>query len=56
MARVIQEHIKRRLAEELLFGKLVEGGHVRVALNSEGDDLILIPEAATRELEHLPET
>jgi ATP-dependent Clp protease ATP-binding subunit ClpA len=56
MARVIQEHIKRRLAEELLFGELVEGGHVRVALNSEGDDLILIPEAATRELEHLPET
>ena len=56
MARVIQEHIKRRLAEELLFGKLVEGGHVCVALNSEGDDLILIPEAATRELEHLPET
>lgn len=56
MARVIQEHIKRRLAEELLFGKLVEGGHVCVALNSEGDDLILISEAATRELEHLPET
>ena len=56
MARVIQEHIKRRLAEELLFGKLVEGGHVCVALNSEGDDLILISEVATRELEHLPET
>src|SRR5690606_25249604 len=30
MARVIQEHIKRPLAEELLFGKLSEGGHVRV--------------------------
>jgi ATP-dependent Clp protease ATP-binding subunit ClpA len=26
MARVIQEHIKRPLAEELLFGKLSEGG------------------------------
>ena len=55
MARVIQEHIKRPLAEELLFGKLVDGGHVRVGLNSKGDDLILIPEPATRELEHLPE-
>ena len=29
MARVIQEHIKRPLAEELLFGKLERGGHVR---------------------------
>jgi len=55
MARVIQEHIKRPLAEELLFGKLVDGGHVRVALNSAGDDLMLISEPATRELEHLPE-
>ncbi len=30
MARVIQEHIKRPLAEELLFGRLAGGGHVRV--------------------------
>ena len=30
MARVIQEHIKRPLAEELLFGKLEGGGQVRV--------------------------
>jgi ATP-dependent Clp protease ATP-binding subunit ClpA len=30
MARVIQEHIKRPLAEELLFGKLEKGGLVRV--------------------------
>lgn len=28
MARLIQEHIKKPLAEELLFGRLVEGGHV----------------------------
>ena len=27
---IIQEHIKRPLAEELLFGKLADGGHVRV--------------------------
>jgi len=55
MARVIQEHIKRPLAEELLFGKLRDGGHVRVDLNQDGDGLILIPESVTPELEHLPE-
>ena len=32
MARVIQEQIKRPLAEELLFGKLVKGGRVNVDL------------------------
>ena len=30
MARTIQEHIKRPLADELLFGRLEGGGHVRV--------------------------
>ncbi|NKC14938.1 MAG: ATP-dependent Clp protease ATP-binding subunit ClpA [Gammaproteobacteria bacterium] len=30
MARVIQEQIKRRLAEEILFGRLEGGGHVSV--------------------------
>ena len=30
LARVIQEHIKTPLAEELLFGKLAKGGTVRV--------------------------
>jgi len=32
LARVIQEHIKMPLADELLFGKLVKGGHVKVKL------------------------
>ena len=32
LARVIQEHIKKPLAEELLFGKLAKGGLVRVDL------------------------
>jgi ATP-dependent Clp protease ATP-binding subunit ClpA len=32
LARVIQEHIKRHLAEELLFGRLSRGGVVQVAL------------------------
>jgi ATP-dependent Clp protease ATP-binding subunit ClpA len=56
MARVIQEHIKRPLAEELLFGKLAEGGHVRIDVSKDGEGLTLIPEPAVRELEHLPET
>jgi ATP-dependent Clp protease ATP-binding subunit ClpA len=41
MARVIQEHIKRPLAEELLFGKLVGGGQVRVGLSADGSALKL---------------
>ena len=32
LARVIQEHIKKPLAEELLFGKLAKGGAVKVTL------------------------
>ncbi|MBC7580456.1 MAG: AAA family ATPase, partial [Tardiphaga sp.] len=35
MGRVIQEHIKKPLADELLFGKLKDGGHVRVVLVSD---------------------
>ena len=32
MARVVREHLKQPLAEELLFGRLSKGGHVRVRL------------------------
>src|SRR5881398_509512 len=32
MARVIQEHIKKALADEVLFGRLKTGGHVRVVV------------------------
>lgn len=32
MARVIQEHIKKPLADEVLFGHLKSGGHVRVVV------------------------
>ena len=41
MARIIQEYIKRPLAEELLFGKLVNGGHVEVTLSEDGEKLKL---------------
>ncbi|MGH8206369.1 MAG: AAA family ATPase, partial [Steroidobacteraceae bacterium] len=41
MARLIQEHIKRPLAEELLFGKLVGGGQVRVSVSADQSALAL---------------
>jgi ATP-dependent Clp protease ATP-binding subunit ClpA len=53
MARVIQEHIKRPLAEELLFGKLADGGHVRVEVADDGESLQLTIEPLKRELEDL---
>ena len=39
MARLIQEQIKKKLAEELLFGKLLHGGHVIVS--AEDDELTI---------------
>ncbi len=56
MARVIQEHIKRPLAEELLFGRLADGGHVRVEVGPDGESLVLTVEPTVRELEHLPDS
>jgi len=35
LARVIQEHIKKALAEELLFGRLAKGGVVRVDIEDD---------------------
>jgi ATP-dependent Clp protease ATP-binding subunit ClpA len=43
MARLIQENIKRRLAEELLFGRLINGGHVIVTVR-DGDLQVEIAE------------
>ena len=38
LARVIQEHVKKPLADELLFGKLRKGGLVRVDIDPENAD------------------
>jgi len=46
MARIIQEHIKRPLAEELLFGRLAGGGHVGVSIAADGSGLALTYEPA----------
>ena len=48
MARTIQEFIKRPLAEELLFGRLVGGGQVRVSVASDGTRLELECTAAAQ--------
>jgi ATP-dependent Clp protease ATP-binding subunit ClpA len=39
LGRVIQEHIKKPLAEELLFGKLTKGGLVKVGIKDGALDL-----------------
>ncbi len=41
MARVIQEYVKRPLAEELLFGKLSNGGQALVTLAADGNGLAI---------------
>ena len=38
LGRVIQEHIKKPLAEELLFGKLEHGGTVKVLVAGKGEE------------------
>ena len=48
LARVIQEEIKKPLAEELLFGKLAKGGIVRVGVK--GGELELRIERRTKRL------
>jgi ATP-dependent Clp protease ATP-binding subunit ClpA len=42
MARLIQDQIKRPLAEELLFGKLADGGQVAVSVAEDGNSLKLV--------------
>jgi len=49
MARIIQENIKRPLADELLFGKLVHGG--RAAVDVRDNTLLVQTEAETTSVE-----
>jgi ATP-dependent Clp protease ATP-binding subunit ClpA len=55
LARVIQEYIKKPLAEELLFGKLVKGGSVKVNL-VEGKLAFEVTEAAASATPPKPES
>jgi ATP-dependent Clp protease ATP-binding subunit ClpA len=40
MQRLIQDTIRRALADELLFGRLVEGGRLSVDIDAEGNPLL----------------
>ncbi len=52
LSRVIQEHVKKPLADEVLFGQLQNGGMVTVAVIGEGNDarleLVAVPPAPAR--------
>ena len=52
MARVIQDNLKKPLANELLFGSLVDGGQVTVALDKEKGELTYHFQSAQK---HKPE-
>jgi ATP-dependent Clp protease ATP-binding subunit ClpA len=43
MARLVQEKIKQPLAEELLFGKLVDGGEVKVRIKDNQPNFEIVP-------------
>ena len=49
MARLIQEQIKKPLAEEILFGKLIKGGNARVSLKKNALSFKLEPIKKTTE-------
>ncbi|WP_404403663.1 ATP-dependent Clp protease ATP-binding subunit ClpA [Pelagibacterium halotolerans] len=52
LGRVIQEHVKKPLAEEVLFGLLQKGGSVKVTVVGEGDEarleLVSVPPRPAR--------
>lgn len=54
LGRVIQEHIKKPLAEELLFGRLAKGGVAKVDVDADGK-LAFVIEAAPGKAEKVPE-
>jgi len=45
MARLIQDTIRKALADELLFGKLVGGGKVRIDVDADGKVKLAFPES-----------
>jgi ATP-dependent Clp protease ATP-binding subunit ClpA len=45
MGRLVQEKIKQPLAEELLFGKLIHGGEVKVTIKDNAPSFEIVPAA-----------
>jgi ATP-dependent Clp protease ATP-binding subunit ClpA len=43
LARVIEEHMKKPLADELLFGRLAKGGKVTVTIQDDKPTFIIVP-------------
>jgi ATP-dependent Clp protease ATP-binding subunit ClpA len=48
LARIIQDEVKRPLADEVLFGKLENGGSVEIRLSDDGSKLVFDIEARAR--------
>jgi ATP-dependent Clp protease ATP-binding subunit ClpA len=55
LARVIQEHVKKPLAEEVLFGKLAKGGTVRILLKDDALHFAYLSRAEETALPGRPE-
>ncbi|WP_397475250.1 ATP-dependent Clp protease ATP-binding subunit ClpA [Pusillimonas sp.] len=54
MQRLIQDTIRRALADELLFGRLADGGHVDVDLDEQGKVKLDISDAKPPKAKHRP--
>jgi ATP-dependent Clp protease ATP-binding subunit ClpA len=46
LARTIQEHVKKPMAEELLFGKLQKGGLVKIDIDKKDEEKLAFKYAA----------
>ena len=55
LARIIQEHVKKPLAEEVLFGKLSKGGTVRILMKEGKLDFAYLGRDEERSLPKPPE-
>lgn len=58
LARLVQEHIKKPLADELLFGKLIQGGSVKVGVSKDSLQLSCqaAPAQASQKAEKSPDS
>jgi len=54
MQRLIQDTIRKALADELLFGKLVSGGRVDIGMDPENKDQVLLEFPAEDEIKDRP--
>ena len=56
LARVIEEHMKKPLADELLFGRLAKGGKVTVTIEGDKPVFVIVPTGQTLSFLPPPET